>query len=79
MKLKFQSALFINTVLFGAITCLTGCATTGVDLSTKDTNSMQTVKLGIAQGEIKTECTTGCDLKLRPTKKPGNETEAAGK
>jgi len=64
MKHIFQYAVFFITVLLGAFTCLTGCATTGMDRSTKNTNSMQTVKIGMAQGEMKTGCTTGCDLEV---------------
>ena len=63
MKLKFQSAVFYTAVLFGAITCLNGCATTGMDRSAKTGNSMQMVETGMAQGEMKTGCATGCDLK----------------
>jgi hypothetical protein len=44
MKLRFQSTVFFILVLLGAITCLTGCATTGVDRATKPTNSLQTVE-----------------------------------
>ena len=44
MKLRFQSGVFFSLVLLGAITCLTGCATTGMDRATKTTNSMQTVE-----------------------------------
>ena len=63
MKPRFQSAVFFTTVLFGALTCLTGCTTTGVDQVTKTSNSIQTVKTDMVQGEMKTGCTTGCDLK----------------
>lgn len=31
MKLRFRSLVFSVTMLFGAITCLTSCATTGID------------------------------------------------
>lgn len=44
MKLNFQSAVPYITVLFGAITCLTGCATTGLDRATNTTNSVQSVE-----------------------------------
>lgn len=44
MKLRFQSAVFFTAVLFGAITCLTGCATTGQDRAKKTTNLMQEVE-----------------------------------
>jgi len=44
MKLRLQSAGFFTAALLGAITCLTGCATTGQDRATKTTNSMQTVE-----------------------------------
>ena len=56
MRLRFQSAVFFTTdepqipichlsttVLHEAITCLTGCSTTGMDRSVKTTNSMQKV------------------------------------
>jgi hypothetical protein len=47
MKLEFPSAVFFTTVFLGAITGLTGCATTattGIDRATKTTNLMQTVE-----------------------------------
>ncbi|HEX2769042.1 MAG TPA: hypothetical protein VHN12_07130 [Geobacteraceae bacterium] len=44
MKLIFQSTVFFTTVLLRAITCLTGCATTGMDRATRTTNLMQTVE-----------------------------------
>jgi hypothetical protein len=52
MKLIFPSAVIFITVLLGAITCLTGCATkttpppatTSMDRATKTTNLMQTVE-----------------------------------
>jgi hypothetical protein len=44
MNLRLQSAVFSTIVLFGAITGLSGCATTGMDRATKTTNSMQTVE-----------------------------------
>lgn len=44
MKLRIQPAVIFTTVLLGAITCLTGCATTGMDRATKTTNSMQAVE-----------------------------------
>jgi hypothetical protein len=31
MKCKFQSAIFFTTLLLGATTSLTGCATTSID------------------------------------------------
>ena len=52
MKFKFPYAVFYTIVLFGAITCLTGCATTGID----------GVKTDVAQCGINTGCTTGSDL-----------------
>ena len=63
MKPRSQSAVFYTAVLFGAITCMTGCATTGVDLAAKTGNSIQTVETGMARGETKTGCATNCDLK----------------
>jgi hypothetical protein len=53
MKLRFPSAVIFIAVLLGAITCLTGCATTkttpppattSMDRATKTTNLMQTVE-----------------------------------
>ncbi|NVN92206.1 MAG: hypothetical protein HXX11_16610 [Desulfuromonadales bacterium] len=44
MKLRFQPTVFFTTVLLGALTCLSGCATTGMDRATKTTNLMQTVE-----------------------------------
>ncbi|MBE0568248.1 MAG: DUF2959 family protein [Deltaproteobacteria bacterium] len=47
MKLGFPSAVFFTTVFLGAISGLTGCATTettGIDRATKTTNLMQTVE-----------------------------------
>ena len=52
MELRFLSAVFFTIVLLGAITCLTGCATTGID----------GVKTDVAQCGINIGCTTGCDL-----------------
>jgi hypothetical protein len=44
MTLRFQPTVFFTTVLLGVLTCLSGCATTGMDRATKTTNSMQTVE-----------------------------------
>jgi hypothetical protein len=57
MKLGFQSAVFSATVLLGAITCLTGCATTGMDRATKTTNSMQTVEGDYKQATVQIDAT----------------------
>lgn len=59
MKLRFQSAVFFTTVLLGAITCLTGCATTGMDRATKTTNSMQTVEEDYKQASVRIDATRG--------------------
>lgn len=63
MKLRFQPALFYATVIFGAIVSLNGCAATGMNRSVNNGNAMQTVDTGMARGESKTGCETGCDLK----------------
>jgi hypothetical protein len=63
MKLRFEYAVFYTTVIFGAITCMNGCANTGMGGATKTTNTMQIVKTGMAQVEMKTGCATGCALK----------------
>jgi hypothetical protein len=57
MKLGFQSAVFFTTVLLGAITCLTGCATTGMDRATTTTNSMQTVEGDYKQATVQIDTT----------------------
>jgi hypothetical protein len=57
MKFGFQSAVFFTTVLLGAITCLTGCATTGMDRATKTTNSMQTVEGDYKQASVQIDAT----------------------
>ena len=63
MKFRFQPAIFYVTVIFGAITCFNGCAATGMNRTEKSTISLQTAETGMAQGELKTGCETGCDLK----------------
>jgi hypothetical protein len=57
MKFRFQSAIFFTTVLLGALTCLTGCATTGMDRATKSTNSMQTVEADYKQATVQIDVT----------------------
>ena len=44
MKLRVQSGVFFTALILGAFTCLTGCATTGIDRATKTTDSMQVVE-----------------------------------
>lgn len=57
MKLRFQSTVIFTTVLLGAITCLTGCATTGMDRATKTTNSMQTLEGDYKQASVQIDAT----------------------
>jgi hypothetical protein len=57
MKIRFRSTLFFSTVLLGAITSLTGCATTGMDRATKTTNSMQTVEGDYKQASVQIDAT----------------------
>jgi hypothetical protein len=52
MKFKFLTVVFYTTALFGAITCLTGCATTDID----------GVKTEVGQCGLNTECTSSGDL-----------------
>ena len=52
MNLRFLSVVFSTTMLLGAIICLTGCATTGMDRHTKTTNSMQTVEGDYKQASV---------------------------
>jgi hypothetical protein len=44
MKLRVKSGIFFTVVILGAFTCLTGCATTGMDRAAKTTDSMQKVE-----------------------------------
>ena len=43
MKFRTPIEIFRATLLLGVITCLSGCATTGIDRSEKATTTMQTV------------------------------------
>ena len=52
MNLRFRSVVFSTIMLLGAIICLTGCATTGMDRHTKATNSMQTVEGDYKQASV---------------------------
>ncbi len=58
MNIRFQPAVFFPLVLLGAITCLTGCATTGMDRATKTTNSMQTVEGDYRQASAQIDATS---------------------
>ena len=44
MKLRITSRVILSTLLLGAITSLTGCATTGQDRAERITDSLQTVE-----------------------------------
>lgn len=44
MQLRVPSGVFFTALIFGAFTCLTGCATTGNDRASKTTDSMQAVE-----------------------------------
>ncbi|GFE60659.1 DUF2959 family protein [Geobacter sp. AOG2] len=57
MKFRFQSAVFFTTVLLGAFTSLTGCATTGMDRATKTTNSMQMVEGDYKHASVQIDAT----------------------
>jgi hypothetical protein len=57
MKFRFQTATFFTTVLLGALTCLTGCATTGMDRAAKTTTSMQSVEEDYKQASIQIDVT----------------------
>jgi hypothetical protein len=57
MKIRFQPAMFFTAVLLGAISSLTGCATTGMDRATKSTNSMQTVENDYKQASVQIDAT----------------------
>lgn len=57
MKFRYQSNLFFTTLFLGAITCLSGCATTGTDRATKTTTSMQTVEQDYKQASVQIDAT----------------------
>ncbi|MBE0568123.1 MAG: DUF2959 family protein [Deltaproteobacteria bacterium] len=57
MKSGRFSAVFITTVLLGAITGLTGCATTSMDRATKTTTSMQAVEGDYKQASVQIDAT----------------------
>ncbi len=57
MKIRTKSAALVIAVLFGAITSLTGCATTGMDRATKTTDSMHTVEGDYKQASIQIDAT----------------------
>ncbi len=62
MKFRLQSAVFFTTVLLGAaVTCLTGCATTGIDGVKADSSQceMNTGCTGIGDQEATTKKGTG--------------------
>jgi len=57
MKFRFQSTVFFTAVLLGALTSLTGCATTGMDRAAKTTTSMQTVEGDYKQASVQIDAT----------------------
>ncbi len=57
MKFRCQYNLFFTTLFLGAITCLSGCATTGTDRATKSTTSMQTVEQDYTQASVQIDAT----------------------
>jgi len=57
MRPRFQSSVFFTTLLLGAVTCLTGCATTGMERATKSTNSMQTVEGDYKKASLQIDAT----------------------
>jgi len=57
MKLRTQRVAIIATLLLGAITCLGGCATTGMERAAKTTNKVQTVEGDIQQAVVQVDTT----------------------
>ena len=57
MKIRTQSAALLATLLLGAIICLGGCATSGVQLAAKTTIAMQTVENDIKQAVVLVDAT----------------------
>lgn len=57
MRPRFQSSVFFTTLLLGTVTCLTGCATTGMERATKSTNSMQMVEGDYKKASLQIDAT----------------------
>lgn len=57
MRLGFKTAVFFTTVFFGAIICVTGCATTGSDRAKKTTNLMQELEEDYRHASEQTDVT----------------------
>lgn len=57
MKLRLQAALFFTALFLGVTTCLTGCATTGMERATKTTTSMQIVEEDYRQASAQIDVT----------------------
>jgi Protein of unknown function (DUF2959) len=57
MNIRVPSSVFFTALLLGAYTCLTGCATTGIDRATKTTNSMQSVESDYRQASVRIDAT----------------------
>lgn len=68
MKPRFQPTVLFTTVLLGAFTLLTGCATTGMDRATKTTDSMQSVEADYRQASSQIDITrTSLEALINPT------------
>jgi hypothetical protein len=59
MKSKLQSAVFFTTVLLGAIACLNGCATTGIEGVKTDTSQCGVHTGCTGSGELEATIRTG--------------------
>jgi len=71
MKVRFPSVVIFTTVFLGAITLLTGCATTpttSMDRATKTTTSMQAVEADYKQASVQIDATS---TSLEDLIKPG--------
>lgn len=57
MRLRCKSVVYVITLFLGTITCLTGCATTGMERATKTTASMQEVEEDYKQAPVQIDAT----------------------
>jgi hypothetical protein len=64
MNIRMITSVFSTALLLGAYSCLTGCATTGIDRATKTTNTMQRVESDYRQASIRIDATNASLEKL---------------
>lgn len=67
MNVRTKAGAILATMLLGAFTCLSGCATTGTERAAKTTSKMQTVESDMKQALVQVETT---DASLETLIKP---------